>query len=116
MFAFSQHKPSFSAADAVKLQATGEITLVDIREHGEVQSTGKARGAIHLPLATLRQKADPANSECHPDLACGKPVVLYCASGGRASMAAQLLGQMGYNNVHNIGGLTHWQMAGGEIE
>lgn len=31
-------------------------------------------------------------------------------------MAAQLLGQMGYNNVHNIGGLSHWQMAGGEIE
>lgn len=116
MFGSFMKKPSISAAEAVELHRAGKITLVDIREPSEILASGKARGAISLPLAALKMRADPNSPDCPSELTCGKPVVLYCASGGRAAMAAQFLGQMGYNDIHNIGGMAHWQQAGGEIE
>ena len=100
---------------AIERSAKSEVVVVDIREHGEVAASGKAKGAIHLPLATLRMQADPRSPECHPALKSGKPVVLYCASGGRATMAAQLMRQMGHDEVHNIGGFVHWVQAGGKV-
>ncbi len=42
-------------------------------------------------------------------------VAVYCASGGRSQMAAQVLISLGYREVHNIGGLFDWQAAGGAI-
>jgi len=45
-----------------------------------------------------------------------KPVALYCASGARSAMAAKTLRRFGHGDVHNIGGLAHWQRAGGQIE
>ena len=44
---------------AVSEAAAGRITLIDIREPGEVQATGKAIGALHVPLAALRMKSSP---------------------------------------------------------
>ena len=65
---------------AVSEAAAGRITLIDIREPGEVQATGKAIGALHVPLAALRMKADPASPEQLPEFRSGKPVALYWAS------------------------------------
>ncbi|WP_071674953.1 rhodanese-like domain-containing protein [Nioella nitratireducens] len=114
---FSSNSPSvaYDPAEAVRRAAAGEITLVDIRDGAEVMASGKAKGALHVPLAALRMKADPASPECLPEFRAGKPVVLYCASGGRSQMAARMLRQMGLNEVYNLGGLAHWQMAGGAI-
>lgn len=100
---------------AVADTQAGRITLIDIREPAEVNATGKARGALHVPLAALRMKADPASPEQLPEFRNGKPVVLYCASGGRSQMAARMLRQMGLEEVYNLGGLAHWQMAGGTV-
>ncbi|KFE34991.1 rhodanese-like domain-containing protein [Thioclava atlantica] len=102
--------------DAVSKAKAGEITVVDVREPMEVKSSGKAKGALHIPLATIRMKADPASPEKHPELDTGKPVALYCASGARSAGAAQMLTQMGYQEVYNIGGLGDWHAGGGEIE
>ncbi len=93
----------------------GEAIVIDIREPGEVRASGKAACALHLPMAVLRTKADPSCNECAPELRNDKPVILYCASGGRASMAAQLMKQLGHKEVYNLGGLMHWQAAGGKI-
>jgi len=41
--------------------------------------------------------------------------VIYCASGGRSQMAVRMLRQMGLDEVYNLGGLGHWEMAGGAI-
>lgn len=105
-----------SAKDAVAKAKAGELTVVDVREGMEVKSSGKAKGALHIPLATIRMKADPSSPEKHPDLDPAKPVALYCASGGRSAGAAQMLVQMGYAEVYNIGGLGDWHAGGGEIE
>ena len=48
-------------------------------------------------------------------IAPGKPVCVYCASGGRSGRAAQMLQQMGYDQVHNVGGLGDWIAGGGQV-
>ncbi|WP_246138033.1 rhodanese-like domain-containing protein [Maritimibacter fusiformis] len=104
-----------SPQEAVELAKDGAITVVDVRDHNELSMTGKAEGAVHIPLAVIRMQADPRSPDFHPDLDTSKPVAIYCASGARSSMAAQVFRQMGFDEVHNIGGLGHWQMAGGSI-
>ena len=118
MFGFFQSTGPSLAYDpqkAVSDAKDGHITLIDIREPAEVKATGKAKGALHVPLAALRMKADPASPEQLPEFRAGKPVVLYCASGSRSQMAVRMLRQMGLEEVYNLGGLAHWQMAGGTV-
>ena len=94
--------------------AAGRVALVDVREAGEIRVSGKARGAVAIPLALLALKADPKAPDAL--LSPGRPVAVYCASGGRSGMAARMLRQMGYDPVWNIGGLRDWQSAGGQVE
>lgn len=107
--------PRLSPKDIVAKSANGEITVIDVRDHNELAMTGKAAGALHIPLSILRMQADPSSPDFHPELSTDKPVALYCASGARSGMAARLMQSLGFQEVHNIGGLGHWQMAGGEI-
>ncbi len=102
--------------DAVAKAKAGEITVIDVRDHNELMMTGKAEGAVHIPLSVLQMQANPSSPDFHPELDTSKPVAVYCASGARSSMAAQVLQQFGFAQVNNIGGLGHWQMAGGAIE
>ena len=105
-----------SAADAIEASAKGEVVIVDVRDINEIMQSGKAKGAIHIPLMMLNFQADPRHPDFHEALDPQKPVAVYCASGARSQMAAQMLQQLGYTSVHNIGGLMHWAAAGGEIE
>lgn len=105
-----------SGAEAVARAKAGEITLIDVRERGELATSGKARGALHVPLAVLRMKCDPSSPECLPGLDPARPVALYCATGARSQAAGQMLLQMGYGTVYNIGGLGHWVAGGGAVE
>ncbi len=107
--------PGLSAKDAVERSKTGEITVVDVRDGNEIAMSGKAKGAVHIPLAVIRMQADPASPDFNPALDQSKQIAVYCASGARSSMAAQVFQNFGFD-VSNIGGLGHWQMAGGEIE
>jgi len=123
MFAFSGFggrpartaTPKLTAADAVRMAQKGEITVIDVRGHDEVARSGKAKGAIHIPLMMIPNKADPRHPEFHPELSTDKPVAVYCASGARSGMAAQMLERFGFPAVHNIGGLGDWVSAGGPV-
>ncbi len=107
--------PRLNPQEIVARAKAGTITVIDVRDHNELATTGKAEGALHIPLSILRIQADPSSPDFHPDLAADKPVALYCASGARSGMAARLMQSLGFREVHNIGGLGHWQMAGGTI-
>lgn len=107
-------QPTLNVADIAAKVAKGEMSLVDVREMGEVKASGKAKGAQVIPLSILGLKCDPKATDCM--IAHDKPVALYCASGGRSSMAAQTLMRMGYAEVYNIGGFGDWVSAGGQVE
>jgi rhodanese-related sulfurtransferase len=101
--------------EAIDRAARGELVLIDVRESAELAATGRAAGALHVPLATVRMRCDPASPECLPELSVERPVALYCASGARSQMAAQMLASMGYATVYNLGALSDWQAAGGPV-
>lgn len=117
MFGFMrQSSPALPVADAIARVAAGEMILIDVRDHAEIAQTGKARGALHIPLMRLPMMADPRHPDFDQRLAGGKPTALYCASGARSGMAANILQKLGHADTHNLGGLQHWAAAGGAID
>ncbi len=101
--------------EAVGKVAKGEIVLLDVRDGMELRATGKAKGALHVPMMALRMKCDPSSPECLKEMSLDKPVAIYCATGARSQGAAQMLLGMGYKHVYNLGGLSHWHAAGGLV-
>ena len=90
--------------------------LLDIRDAPEVEKTGLARGAHHIPRGMLEFRADPDSPYHDAELRRDRPVVLHCASGGRAALAGKLLKDMGFSEVYNLGGLKDWVAGGGEVD
>lgn len=85
---------------------TGTYTLLDVRQPGEYE--GK-----HLPGAKLIPL--PQLADAYESLDKEKPVVVYCAVGGRSRVAAQLLAGRGFKAVYNAsGGIKAWE--GGTAE
>ncbi|MGB8811607.1 MAG: rhodanese-like domain-containing protein [Paracoccaceae bacterium] len=104
-----------SPADAVARASKGEVVLIDVRELAELRSTGKAKNALHIPLSMIPLKADLRQPDHAKGLSADKPVVVYCASGGRSGMAGQALLKLGYTQVYNLGGLGDWRAGGGAV-
>ncbi len=107
--------PKISGKEAQEMVANGAV-IVDIRDSAEVAATGKAAGAVHIPRGSLEFKADLSSPTAEKSLALDKPVILHCASGGRAALAGKLLIDMGYEKVYNLGGFKDWFEAGGKVE
>lgn len=99
---------------AQELVAAGAL-LLDIRDAPELQNSGRAAGSHHIPRGMLEFRADP-NTQFHDaELKFDRPIVLHCASGGRAALAGKLLKDMGYAQVYNMGGLDAWKTCGGPM-
>lgn len=114
---FSRPDPAqqLSTADAIPRVASGELTLVDVREGAEVGASGMAKGALNVPLTMLSRQADPRHPDHLVALDPARPVALYCVSGARSSRAAEVLRGLGYTRVYNLGSLRDWQTAGGAM-
>ena len=69
--------------------------VIDVREPGEV-SEKQAAGTINLPRGILEMKIPEYTTD--PDT----PIFLHCATGGRATLAAEALERMGFRNVSVI--------------
>lgn len=88
--------------------------IVDVRESSEHEQ-GHIEGALLVPRGILEAAADPAYPKHMPELAAARerPVVLYCATGGRSAMGAAVLQMMGYKDVLSLaGGFAGWESAG----
>ena len=94
--------------NAIKNQVgNNEAYLIDVRENDE-WSESHAAGATHLAVDRVMNGEVPTKDT-------SKKLYVYCASGGRASMAAAKLSSRGYH-VENLGGLIDWTNAGGATE
>jgi rhodanese-related sulfurtransferase/rubrerythrin len=77
-----------------------EVTILDVRQPSEYEE-GHIPGARLVPLAALTDSLD----EIDPS----RPVLVYCAIGGRSRVAAQTLAGKGYDQVINMsGGYKAW--------
>ncbi|MBT2132597.1 rhodanese-like domain-containing protein [Aliiroseovarius lamellibrachiae] len=115
MFGFLTGGAKMAPDEAVRKSKAGELTVIDVRDHSEVRSTGKAKGAIVVPLAVMQFQCDPKGPDFNKAIDPSKPIALYCASGARSMMGIRILKKLGYEQVYNIGGLGHWHQAGGEV-
>lgn len=102
-------------AKAQELAAEGGL-LLDIRDAPELEKTGQAVGAHHIPRGMLEFRADPDSPYADPELRRDRTILVFCASGGRAFLAGKLLKDMGYERVYNIGGFKDWKEAGAPVE
>lgn len=108
---------TLSAEEALARLGQPDTVLVDVRDGEELAKTGKIAGAVHVPRGFLEFQADPASPTHKAELAGGKRLVLYCASGNRSALAAKTLKDMGLGPVaHVAGGFPALAQAGGAVE
>ncbi len=117
MFNLFGGKPAknLTATEVVGQVESGAMAVIDCRESAELQAAGTAKGSVHIPLSLIPLKADPKSPDYDKRLDPAKPVAIFCASGGRSSMGAQVLQRLGYT-AHNIGGFGDWVSAGGAVQ
>jgi sulfur-carrier protein adenylyltransferase/sulfurtransferase len=99
--------PEVSVDDVAARRRRGDdVILLDVREKEEVRA-GYLEGAVTIPRGFLEFQAAAYLPQTDTD------VVVYCASGVRSLLAAQVLRTMGYTRVASLaGGITRWQAAG----
>ena len=105
--------PRISIEDAKALLEDINTVILDVREGQELRETGKIKGAIHVPRGLLEFIFRP---EDYVDNEENMKILVYCAAGARAALAAKTLMDIGYKNVFNLGGFKEWVEGGGEIE
>lgn len=108
--------PRISPAEAREMIAKGEALVVDVRDAPELQQSGKVAGAVHASRGMLEFRADPDSPYHDKRFSKDKPVILYCASGGRSALGGKLLKDLGYARVYNLGAFKDWAEAGGAVE
>jgi hydroxyacylglutathione hydrolase len=87
-----------------RLTGTSNLVLVDVRAPLEFEDS-HISGAVNIPAPDLRTR--------HVELDPAKPTFVLCSSGNRSSLAASILKQHGFQEVHNVaGGLTGYSAAG----
>ncbi|WP_259365485.1 rhodanese-like domain-containing protein [Colwellia sp. BRX10-3] len=75
--------------EKVKALCGSGALVLDVREPNEWQE-GHLEGAVAIPRGVLEMKISDEESDHQ------RPIVTYCASGGRAVLAAATLRKMGY--------------------
>jgi rhodanese-related sulfurtransferase len=92
--------PTEFAARWPDFATSGEVVLLDVREHDEL-AIAAVDGARHIPMREV-----PARLE---ELERGQPLVVMCHSGGRSRRVAEFLQGNGFTNVFNLkGGIEAW--------
>lgn len=82
--------------------STQDFRLVDVRSQEEFEA-GHITGAELLPLSLIGLLAKERLTDVHEN------IILCCASGGRAMLAAKELEDLGYTNVSVLeGGYGAW--------
>ena len=104
MFGKSAPVKTLTPPEVHRLASDGEVLLVDVREAHE-WAAGHVPGAKHVPLSSLAQTATAIPTD--------KPVVFYCAMGGRSAQAVQIAQKLGLpHDTHVPGGIGAWRAHG----
>ncbi len=83
-------------------QARGDdVILLDVRQPKEYKNA-HIPGATLIPLPELADRVDEVGKD--------KPVLVYCATGGRSRVAAQMMSGKGFKKIYNVaGGIKAWE-------
>ena len=96
---------TITADEALKLLSEDKCTLIDIREKGELDKTGRVENSNHIPRGMLEFWLDPDGPYFKSGkIDMNKEMVLFCAGGLRSALAAKSLKEMGFEKVSHING------------
>lgn len=94
---------------AIELLENPNLVLIDVRTPEEIAANGVIDYAnqVAIPLEEMINMKDQWVE------ALDQPIVVYCGSGHRSTMAMTILWSYGYENVQSMkGGFAEWQEAG----
>ncbi|MEO9476838.1 MAG: rhodanese-like domain-containing protein [Cyclobacteriaceae bacterium] len=98
-----------TAEEVIDVLST-DLQLIDVRTPAEYS-------AGHIKNATLINIQDPDFESKMDQMNKEKPVMVYCAVGGRSSRAVALIQDLGFSKVYNYkGGMKDWSASGMEME
>jgi len=88
------------------IQGDSNIQLIDVRTQAEYQVNHiKQSQNICVTKNDFKEKIAKLDKN--------KPVYVYCGKGGRSAKAAQILKEMGFQEVYDLqGGLQNWDSSG----
>jgi len=96
---------TITADEALKLSNEDKCTLIDIREKGELDKTGRIENSNHIPRGMLEFWLDPEGPYFKSGkIDVNKDIILFCAGGLRSALAAKSLKEMGFEKVSHIDG------------
>lgn len=82
-------------------KATPGAFLVDVRTGPEYEA-GHIEGSINVPLHSIHYIVDHIRD-------INAPIYVYCQSGARSGQATSMIREMGFKNVHNVGGISRYK-------
>lgn len=84
------------------LENDADCVILDVREECEFY-TSHADGAQCLPVDSIDEETAGFIIKSKDT-----PVIVYCKTGTRATLAKKRLKSLGYTNVYNLGSLVGW--------
>lgn len=86
-----------------RIAAGEQPNLLDVRE--DYERADFNIGGRHVPIGKLQSMQLDDIEDWKDD-----EIIIYCRSGNRSGIAANMLEQLGYKNVKNlVGGMLDWQ-------
>ena len=88
---------------------TTSAVIADVREECEY-ATGHVENSVNMPLSALVDVSETDGKAFAESLIPDKntPVMVYCRTGKRSSLAAETLDKFGYQNIYDMGSLSGW--------
>jgi len=108
------HVKMLSPIEAKRIADGGGAMVIDVREAWEVAEHGTIPGARNITRGELDIKADSELPRRDPALQDrAQTIILTCGGGGKATLSAAILAEMGFTDLWVIeGGCRAWQAAG----
>ena len=98
-----------NADDGAKLIKNSNPLILDVRTPNEYHQ-GHIRNSKLIPVQQLESRISEINE--YKD----KPILVYCRSGNRSTVASEILIKHGFKKVYNLmGGIKGWKSAGKSI-
>ncbi len=93
---------NITAAEAKEIMDSQEgYIILDVRTQEEYDE-GHIPGAILIPNTEIEDRAEEVLTDKN------QLILVYCRSGRRSKLAAEILAELGYTNIREFGGIIDW--------
>ncbi|KAK5624902.1 hypothetical protein RRF57_000618 [Xylaria bambusicola] len=113
---------TFEEIQSLTTSPSPKPTIIDVREPGELQSTGRIPGALNIPISTSPDSFHITPEEFEDRFGFARPekdeeIVFYCKAGVRSRAAVGFAKEAGWMDVGEFpGSWIEWTGKGGAVE